>query len=77
MTTLEKARKARGLSQTALAIATGLDKATISRAERLLPMSRDAAAAVVKYLGYPFDERHFIYPERYVVPEEQPVQQAS
>jgi transcriptional regulator with XRE-family HTH domain len=77
MTTLEQARKARGLSQQALADASGVAQATICRAEKGIPMSRDAAASMAKYLGHPFEEKHFIYPERYIVPEELPQQQAS
>lgn len=77
MTTLEQARKARGLSQQALADASGVGQATICRAEKGAPMSRDAAASMAKFLGHPYEEKYFIYPERYIVPAENTEQKAS
>lgn len=77
MTTLEQARKARGVSQRGLADIIGVNQATICRAEKGMPVGRDVATALVQYFGHPYEEKYFIYPERYTVPEQTPEQQAS
>jgi len=48
----------------------GIDQATLSRGERGIPFSRETAAVLAKYFGFPWDEKHFLYPERYMTPEE-------
>jgi transcriptional regulator with XRE-family HTH domain len=65
---IEKARRERNLSQGELARQTGVHQATISRAELgLAPVSRESAAVLAKFFGFPWDERHFLYPERYPI----------
>lgn len=65
LTPLEKARRARGLSQTELARRAGVDQARISRAEAGGTLSRKEAEALARFFGWPFHEMHVLYPERY------------
>lgn len=48
----------------------GVDQATLSRGERGVPFSREMAAVLAQYFGFPWDEKHFLYPERFMTAEE-------
>lgn len=66
ITPLEKARRARGMSQTELAKLTNLNQSTISRAECGGPMNRKSAKVLAQFFGMPYDEMHFVFPERFM-----------
>ena len=71
MVPLRTARKLRGISQRELAKSTGIQQASISLAELGKGVSKESAAVLARFFGHPWDERHFLYPERYEVPVEQ------
>ena len=66
MVPLRIAREAKGLSQKALERETGIQQATLSRAELGKGVTPEQAATLVRFFGFPWEERHFLYPERYV-----------
>lgn len=70
MVPLRMAREARGISQKALERETGIHQATISRAELGRPVTPKQAETLVKFFGSPWEEKHFLYPHRYNVPQE-------
>ena len=65
-TPLKKLRIARGLSQTEVAKAVGIDQGGLSKIEggTHLPR-RETAEALVKYFGSALTEMHLFYPSRY------------
>lgn len=63
---LRKMREFHGLSQQDVERLTGVQQATISRAERGYPIYRTPAEALVKFFGFPLNELHLIYPERFL-----------
>lgn len=67
MTPLEKARKARNLSQRQLSKLSGINQSAISRGERGVPMGRRSSKQLVDFFGgAPFDEMHFMFPDRFL-----------
>lgn len=69
MTPLRKAREALGLSQSQLAEASGIDKATISRAENGMAVSRENAERLAKFFNGDLSELEVLYPARYMAEE--------
>lgn len=66
MVPLRVAREARGISQKTLGKEIGIQQATISRAELGKGgFTREQAEKLARFFGFPWDERHFLYPERY------------
>ena len=65
-TPLKKLRKARGLSQTDVAKAVGIDQATLSRIEGgTYGPRKDAYLALAKYFGSAISLEQIIFPERF------------
>lgn len=65
MVPLRFARESKGYSQRELGEKVGMDQAAISRAETGRGVTPEQAAQLVREFGFPWDERHFLYPERY------------
>lgn len=65
MVPLRTARESRGISQKTLGKQTGIQQATLSRAELGQGVTRQQAETLARFFGFPWDERHFLYPERY------------
>jgi len=78
MIPFKEARSQKGVTQREIERATadpetlpkGIDQATLSRGERGVAFSRETAAVLARYFGFPWDEKHFLYPERHMTAEE-------
>ena len=71
-TPLKRLRTKRGVSQEAVAGATGIDQSTISRIENGAPTTPENATKLVEYFGREqITELHILYPERYPADPEQ------
>lgn len=44
---------------------TGINQATLSRGDKGEAFSRESAETLARYFGFPWEERHFLYPDRY------------
>lgn len=63
---LRKAREKLGISQRELAARTNIHQTTISKAELGNGMTRKQAEILARFFGFPWEEKHFLYPERYI-----------
>lgn len=71
MVPLRIAREKLGISQKALQKRTGIQQATLSRAELGKSVTPEQAETLARFFGHPWDEKHFLYPSRYITPVEQ------
>jgi transcriptional regulator with XRE-family HTH domain len=65
------------LSQIDLAKQTNLNQSTISRAECGGPMRLKSAKVLARFFGTPYDEIHFMFPERFTETPSENLSQAS
>lgn len=67
MVPLKLARIQAGISQKKLGELTGIQQATISKAELGKGVTPEQAEKLARYFGFPWEERHFLYPDRYEI----------
>ena len=66
ITPLKKLRESRGLTQSEVCEAVGVDQTTYSKIESATHTPRkENTEAIVKYFGSAITELHIIFPERY------------
>jgi transcriptional regulator with XRE-family HTH domain len=66
----KEARQIKDVTQRQIERDTDIEQATLSRGERGFPFSPKTAEKLAIYFGFPWEEKHFLYPDRYMTPEE-------